>query len=92
MLNFNASLVSIHPASVECEHRERIETTPGTQPADASGTKEASIFLRGKNIVEKLPTIIETIQRGGGQVGEVHLRANTLEDVFIALTGRRLRE
>lgn len=90
--NFNASSVSIYPASVEREHRERIETTPGTQPADASGTKRASIFLRGQNIIEKLPVIIEAIQAAGGQIGEVHLRANTLEDVFIALTGRRLRE
>jgi ABC-2 type transport system ATP-binding protein len=50
------------------------------------------VTLRGQNIVEKLPATIDVIQRAGGQVGEVHLRANTLEDVFIALTGRRLRE
>jgi hypothetical protein len=36
--------------------------------------------------------IITTIQNVGGQVGEVHLRANSLEDVFISLTGRRLRQ
>jgi hypothetical protein len=28
----------------------------------------------------------------GAHPGEVRLRANTLEDVFISLTGRRLRE
>jgi ABC-2 type transport system ATP-binding protein len=50
------------------------------------------ITLRAKNIVEKLPKIIETIQSAGGQIGEVHLRENTLEDVFISLTGRRLRQ
>jgi len=50
------------------------------------------LMIRGQNIVEKLPAVIEIIQRAGGQVGEVHLRTNTLEDVFISLTGRGLRE
>jgi len=50
------------------------------------------ITLRGQNIVEKLPLIVDIIQRTGGQVSEVRLRANTLEDVFISLTGRRLRQ
>ena len=50
------------------------------------------LTLQGANIVEHLPVIITAIQHAGGQVGEVHLRANTLEDVFISLTGRRLRE
>lgn len=50
------------------------------------------ITIRGQNIADKLPDIINTIQRAGGRAGEVHLRANSLEDVFIALTGRRLRE
>jgi len=51
-----------------------------------------SITLQGKNIVEKLPLITAAIQSIGGQVGEIRLRANTLEDVFISLTGRRLRQ
>jgi ABC-2 type transport system ATP-binding protein len=50
------------------------------------------LTLRGGGIVEKLPAIIETIRSVGGAVGEIRLRANTLEDVFIALTGRKLRE
>jgi ABC-2 type transport system ATP-binding protein len=55
-------------------------------------TMAGKIVVRAKNIVDKLPAIIETIQNAGGQVGEVHLRENTLEDVFISLTGRKLRE
>jgi ABC-2 type transport system ATP-binding protein len=50
------------------------------------------LTLRGQHIVEKLPAIIDVLQNAGGRVGEVHLRANTLEDVFIALTGRKLRQ
>jgi ABC-2 type transport system ATP-binding protein len=50
------------------------------------------LTLRAPNIVDHLSTIITAIQNAGGQVGEVHLRANTLEDVFISLTGRELRQ
>ncbi len=50
------------------------------------------IVIRAGGIVERLPFLLERFKAAGGQVGEVHLRANTLEDVFIALTGRRLRE
>lgn len=55
-------------------------------------TRHDLLTLRTPNIVEKLPVIIESVQNAGGILGEVHLRANTLEDVFIALTGRRLRQ
>jgi ABC-2 type transport system ATP-binding protein len=50
------------------------------------------LALRGQRIVERLPAILDRLQRAGGRAAEVHLRANTLEDVFLALTGRGLRE
>jgi ABC-2 type transport system ATP-binding protein len=50
------------------------------------------LALRGQHIVENIPTILDALQRVGGRPAEVHLRSNTLEDVFLALTGRRLRE
>ena len=53
---------------------------------------EGILTLRAQNIIEKLPAITETLQVAGGQVADIHLRANTLEDVFIALTGRSLRQ
>jgi hypothetical protein len=39
-----------------------------------------------------LPEILAELARYGVPPGEVSIRANTLEDVFIQLTGRRLRE
>ncbi len=71
---------------------EGIESLTAAGAPLASRFRNDKIMLRGKNIADKLPMIINAIQHAGGQVGEVHLRANTLEDVFIALTGRRLRE
>ena len=50
------------------------------------------LTLRARGIADLLPKILDSIQDAGGQVGEVHLRANTLEDVFISLTGRGLRQ
>jgi hypothetical protein len=35
---------------------------------------------------------MEVLTEAGLRCGEVRLRANSLEDVFIQLTGRRLRE
>lgn len=48
--------------------------------------------LRTLNGASKLGSILAILQSGGWQPGETSIRANTLEDVFIQLTGRRLRE
>jgi len=51
-----------------------------------------TLTVRALNAVNLLPSIMEVLSETGLRCGEVHLRANTLEDVFIQLTGRRLRE
>jgi len=48
--------------------------------------------LRGHGLVDLLPMILATLERLGCKAGDIRLRQNTLEDVFLALTGRRLRE
>ncbi len=60
--------------------------TPGVTPANHG------LLIRTPGLVERLPAILEALQRAGAHVEETRLRANTLEDVFIQLTGRRLRE
>ncbi len=50
------------------------------------------LTLRTLNVVRMLPVILEALSGAGVQCGEVRLRESTLEDVFIQLTGRRLRE
>jgi ABC-2 type transport system ATP-binding protein len=56
---------------------------------DAAGRM---LRVRALHAVGKLAAIIEALAQAGLQPGEVSIRANTLEDVFIQLTGRRLRE
>lgn len=51
-----------------------------------------TLILRARGLFEKLPAILEALKDAGAEVGEARMRANTLEDVFISLTGRMLRE
>jgi ABC-2 type transport system ATP-binding protein len=53
---------------------------------------DENLHIRALDVVNLLPLILEKLTATGIQPGEVHLRKNTLEDVFIRLTGRRLRE
>jgi ABC-2 type transport system ATP-binding protein len=50
------------------------------------------LTVRALDAVGKLPAILTALENMGLQAGEVRVRENTLEDVFIQLTGRRLRE
>jgi ABC-2 type transport system ATP-binding protein len=51
-----------------------------------------SLQVRALNGLGRLPAILGALEGAGIHAGQVSLRANTLEDVFIQLTGRRLRE
>ena len=51
-----------------------------------------SLHVCALNSVAHLPAILERLATSGFVPGEVKIRQNTLEDVFIQLTGRRLRE
>ncbi|MBT3390170.1 MAG: ABC transporter ATP-binding protein [Chloroflexi bacterium] len=70
---------------------EKVLAVMQSLAAEATLTN-GKIVLRGHNMVEKIPAIIGKLRQAGTKIGEVHLRANTLEDVFIALTGRGLRQ
>jgi len=55
-------------------------------------TASQMLTVRGHRLVERLPGLMESLRQAGAKAEDVRLRANTLEDVFLALTGRRLRE
>jgi ABC-2 type transport system ATP-binding protein len=50
------------------------------------------LTVRALKAVRVLPAILEELEKSGLQPTEVRVRENSLEDVFIQLTGRRLRE
>jgi ABC-2 type transport system ATP-binding protein len=59
--------------------------TPDSKLADHT------LVIRTRGVVERLPAILDALRTTGTPLAEVRLRESTLEDVFIALTGRRLR-
>jgi len=42
--------------------------------------------------IKKLPDIIHLIEKNNSKISDISIRQNTLEDVFIELTGRQLRD
>jgi ABC-2 type transport system ATP-binding protein len=51
-----------------------------------------TVRIQGKEAVRRLHEVLDVFSRSGVSVEHCSVRENTLEDVFIALTGRRLRE
>lgn len=53
---------------------------------------DVHLLISDNNIFDKLPDILKTLKENNLKVVEIKLRENSLEDIFISLTGRRLRE
>ena len=56
------------------------------------GADWAKISLRIPDAGARLAGILETAKNSGAEINEVNVRAPSLNDVFIELTGKRLRE
>jgi ABC-2 type transport system ATP-binding protein len=54
--------------------------------------KRQQLTVRALNAVSALPAILDALEANDVQAADLRVRKNTLEDVFIRLTGRRLRE
>jgi ABC-2 type transport system ATP-binding protein len=78
--------VDVTGLPVEMVRQAVIDITPGV------ASIENTLIVRARGVVDNLPSILDALKRAGCTVGEVRLRANSLEDVFISLTGRKLRE
>lgn len=50
------------------------------------------LIVQASQVVKRIPDIVEILDRENIETEDVRLRETTLEDVFIHLTGRRLRE
>ena len=55
-------------------------------------TSANSIFIKHLNVIDQISTIKNLAESNGLLISEIKLRENTLEDVFIHLTGRNLRQ
>ena len=66
-----------------------LKSVAGIQEIKDVGGK---INVRAMNAVSLLPEILERVDAMRARVSDIAIRENTLEDVFIYLTGRGLRE
>ena len=55
-------------------------------------TSADSLFIKHSSIIAQIPAIKSMAEECGLRISELRLRENTLEDVFIHLTGRNLRQ
>jgi ABC-2 type transport system ATP-binding protein len=54
--------------------------------------KEKKLIIRARRLIERVHAVYKILESENIQVTEMNMRENTLEDVFIHLTGRTLRE
>jgi ABC-type multidrug transport system, ATPase component len=54
--------------------------------------RDGTLRISGTSLPEALPLLMERLQRSGITIEDMTLRKKSLEDVFILLTGRGLRE
>ena len=52
----------------------------------------ASSLIAAGSASRRLPAILEAVADAGGEVAEITLSQPSLENLFITLTGRELRE
>ncbi len=65
------------------------DTVPGVRGSARDG---ATITLRVAQLHAALPTLLALLERHGVAVAELRTHVPTLEDVFVTLTGRHLRD
>ncbi len=80
------------PHSPQVDQEGLRSTLAALDPAGQAEFTDHTLIWRALHAVSMLPAILEKLQAAGLVAGEVRMRANSLEDVFIQLTGRRLRE
>lgn len=62
-----------------------------TEGVNATAIDHA-INVRGLDLASRFASIIRVVENAGAKIEDITYRGNTLEDVFISLTGRALRE
>lgn len=84
-------IVEIHLADPKM-NPEVINELKTMESIDSVTEVEGKINIRTLNAVGKLPEIMSKVQDMNTEIADLSLHPNTLEDVFIELTGTSLRE
>jgi len=73
-------------------NQEVMEKLKNLAEIEAVTEVDERINIRALDAVGKLPVIMDRVEESGVQISDLSVRQNTLEDVFIDLTGTTLRE
>jgi ABC-2 type transport system ATP-binding protein len=84
-------IIEIRPAR-EGDAQSALLALQGLVGGAASLAEDGAVVVRAPDGVRLLPQIADVLEAIGVTASDMRLRQSTLEDVFIALTGRRLRE
>jgi ABC-2 type transport system ATP-binding protein len=78
--------------SSEADSRRAEDVARSACPSAYAARANGHLAVRALGAVRLLPALMEALAQAGLSPEDVRLRENTLEDVFLQLTGRRLRE
>jgi ABC-2 type transport system ATP-binding protein len=83
--------------ALDIEMESRPSETLVASIKQSTGANEVTVYentltIRVLNVMEKFPRMIEIFSSHGVALRSTRLRPNTLEDVFLKLTGRSLRD
>jgi ABC-2 type transport system ATP-binding protein len=70
----------------------RLEELPLGDQAYNAGADGMRLTVKTANPAKTIADLLKWIDSEGLQLTDIHLKRPTLEDVFIELTGKRLRE
>jgi ABC-2 type transport system ATP-binding protein len=85
-------VVEIHLEGEAAQRERALAAAGGIDPQTSARLEGEQLSVRMLDAVGHLPELMEAIRRSGARASEMRIRENTLEDVFLQLTGRRLRE
>jgi ABC-2 type transport system ATP-binding protein len=85
-------VVEIRLAGDASQRETALAAVKGIDPQADARLEGDLLSVRMLNAVSRLPELMDRIGRTGARAAEMRIRENTLEDVFLQLTGRRLRE
>jgi len=89
-------ILNINASNVKEDVKIRLKSLNGVKDATLrildSTTGEAGIIIHTDNAESVMPSVIQELVKAGVEIRVVEEKKPTLEDVFISLTGRKLRD
>jgi ABC-2 type transport system ATP-binding protein len=87
-------------AGLRAPHFVEFATEPGVEETLLSGVRsigerrrrDGRWFVGSSSLAETVPSLLATLDRAGARLVSLSTHRSTLEDVFISLTGRELRD